>query len=168
MNAPLRTNPFFARALLFFVIISGFAAPASALVILSEIFYDAEGSDDGHVFVADTDNHRVQVLTKEGAHVRTISSRLGEKLSSIMPSWWHNLPPAVRPFLLHGNRRWPNFRNCGATSVGRRCSNSSPRKTGRRSKRWSANGLRPERQPWTMKPSKSCSTPNNNKRIGQA
>ena len=51
MNAPLRTHPLFARALLFFVIISGFAAPASALVILSEIFYDAEGSDDGHVFV---------------------------------------------------------------------------------------------------------------------
>ena len=51
MNAPLRTNPFFARALLFFVIFGGFAAPTSAGVILSEIFYDAEGSDDGHVFV---------------------------------------------------------------------------------------------------------------------
>ncbi len=51
MNAPLRTNSLFARALLFFVIISTFAAPASAGVILSEIFYDAEGSDDGHVFV---------------------------------------------------------------------------------------------------------------------
>ena len=51
MNAPLRTNSLFARTLLFFVIFSTFAAPASALVILSEIFYDAEGSDDGHVFV---------------------------------------------------------------------------------------------------------------------
>jgi hypothetical protein len=51
MNAPLRTNSLFARALLFFVIFGGFAAPASAGVILSEIFYDAEGSDDGHVFV---------------------------------------------------------------------------------------------------------------------
>ena len=51
MNAPLRTLSLFARALLFFVIFGGFAAPASAGVILSEIFYDAEGSDDGHVFV---------------------------------------------------------------------------------------------------------------------
>lgn len=51
MNAPLRALSLFGRGLFFFVIFSGFAAPASALVILSEIFYDAEGSDDGHVFV---------------------------------------------------------------------------------------------------------------------
>ncbi|MCS5636443.1 MAG: hypothetical protein NZ990_07985, partial [Myxococcota bacterium] len=51
MNAPLRALSLFGRGLLFFVIFSGFAAQASALVILSEIFYDAEGSDDGHVFV---------------------------------------------------------------------------------------------------------------------
>ena len=51
MNAPFPTRSLFARALFFLVIFGGFAAPASALVILSEIFYDAEGSDDGHVFV---------------------------------------------------------------------------------------------------------------------
>ena len=33
------------------IFVGGLAAPAGATVILSEIFYDAEGSDDGHVFV---------------------------------------------------------------------------------------------------------------------
>ena len=32
----------------------------------------AHGGPDGRVFVADTSNHRVQVLTKEGQHVRTL------------------------------------------------------------------------------------------------
>ena len=38
----------FGRALLFFVIFSGLAAPASALVILSEIFYDLRICSSGH------------------------------------------------------------------------------------------------------------------------
>jgi len=51
MNAQPRCLPLFGCSLLFSMIFAGLAAPASALVILSEIFYDAEGSDDGHVFV---------------------------------------------------------------------------------------------------------------------
>ena len=34
-----------------FALVGVLATPAEATVILSEIFYDAEGSDDGHVFV---------------------------------------------------------------------------------------------------------------------
>jgi hypothetical protein len=51
MNARPRRLSIFGWSLLWIVMFAGVAVPASALVILSEIFYDAEGSDDGHVFV---------------------------------------------------------------------------------------------------------------------